>query len=175
MRMTTTSRRLMATVLVTMGLLAGTASPASAANVWTDASFNDKWPTVCVWAVNNAEAITGGIRFRAITQSYGGVGCDTQRPLNPGFIDAQVGVEVLNWTTGARYSCGYIDSATNGSVTWQVDTGNTDMTNAQMRSLCGIPSTHVASAGAQSYHAAVIWTGWEQTGVLVGSTHAAVI
>lgn len=171
--MKTTFRRLMAVVLITVGLLAATASPASAVDVWTNEYFHNQW-TVCVRGINAAEVITGGIRFRSITRSYHD-DCTTTRPLSPGFIDAQVGVEVLNWTTGARYSCGYIDSATNSGVTWQVDTGYTNMTNLQMRSLCGIPGGHVATAGAQSYHAAVIWIGWEQTGVLVGSAHAAAI
>jgi hypothetical protein len=173
--MRTHTRRLIAVVLVTIGLLAGTTSPAGATDQWSNRYFNDQWPSdVCVWGINAVEHITGGLRFRSLTRSFTG-DCATHRSLSPGYIESDVGVEVLNWTTGARYLCNYIDLGTNSGIHWQVDTGYTNMTNAQMRSLCGIPATHSATAGAQSRHSAVIWGTWEQTGVFVGDAHAASI
>lgn len=172
--MKTTFQRLLAVVLVTAGLLAATTSPASAASVWTGECFFNQWPGVSAYGLNHVEGVTGGVRFRSVTRSYGDdcAGANTQAPGN---ITTSVGVTVLNWTTGAEYFCGYIDSGSNGVVTWVADTGYTTLTNAQLRSLCSIPSGHVATVGAQSTHSVAIWPPWFQTGVVVSSTHAAAI
>ncbi|HEU5151614.1 MAG TPA: hypothetical protein VFU19_14025 [Iamia sp.] len=172
-----TIRRLAAAAALTLALVATTASPASAASVWTGGTFNDQNPTgVCVKGRNHVESVTGGVRFRSLTNSYHG-DCTTPRTLPEGYVVTAVGVLALNTTTWVEHYCGTVDMAHNAPNGSASDTGAASLTktNAEIRAMCGIPAGQQAAIRAQSYHAAVIWGTWEQTGYLNSSGYATTI
>ncbi|MFN8019080.1 MAG: hypothetical protein U0P45_13295 [Acidimicrobiales bacterium] len=113
------------------------------------------------------------LQFQSATRSLQ-LNCSTDRSLPAGYIATYTGIRAIDATDGTAPYCGIATSATNGSTAARVDAPYVQLTPAQVRSYCGIPSGHFAAAGAYSAHSAVIYGTWLQQGMVIGTVSNAI-
>lgn len=161
-------RKVLAALVSIGAFVVAHAAPASAAYVRDNQYFDDQGQT-CIQGINSTTPVAGpAFEFRSTTDSYN-LDCTTNRSLPAGYISTLTGVRSINATTGVRNTCFWDPIHYNSTTSSQSNAPVLSVSDAFVRTYCGISPGDFAAVGATSQHGAVIWGTWIQTGSVAGT------